>query len=64
MQRVVWRAVFSKYLDEVNGEAPRSLAQTEAQREPPIPARAGPVFRARRFTARALRYASRLVDIS
>ena len=50
MQRVIWRAAFDDFLDEVNGDKPASFAPPKT---PPEPAtRVGVVTRARRSLPR------------
>jgi hypothetical protein len=56
LQRVVWRAMFTDYLAEVNGEEPptRSADRIALTRARGV--------RARRFTGRALRKVARVVE--
>ncbi len=58
LQRVIWRAVFDDYLAELNGE------QTSVRSPLPRAKRhwSSPLARSRRFTARALCHAARLIN--
>ena len=59
MQRVIWRAVFADYLNEVNDEEAGS--QIPLKEPPPTP-RPRPAVRGRRFAARGLRKLARIVE--
>jgi hypothetical protein len=56
LQRVIWRVVFDDYLAELNGEEPPDRS---TMRGPPARFHGS---RARRFTARALRRAARVLE--
>lgn len=59
LQRVIWRAVFADYLDEVNGEQGEARIPLEKS---PLPPKPGVVVRGRRFAARGLRKAARTIE--
>jgi hypothetical protein len=59
LQRVIWRAVFSDYLDEVNDE--EGTPRTPLNESPSIPP-PRPLVRGRRFAARGLRKLARMVE--
>jgi hypothetical protein len=60
LQRVIWRAVFTDYLAELNGEEPPVRSAMFESLERSI--RQGPLLRGRRFTGRALRKVARVVE--
>jgi hypothetical protein len=59
MQRVIWRAVFSDYLDEVNDEAGARRIPLQGEVSTPLPRS---LVRGRRFAARGLRKLARMVE--
>jgi hypothetical protein len=59
LQRVIWRAVFSDYLNEVNDEGTAPRIPLKASPSTPRPR---PVARGRRFAARGLRKLARIVE--